>query len=235
MRAAEAAEVGGAGGRGDALVWEDIEARCTGYEERLTGSFLVFMAIAAMIAAAGILLDSTILVIGAMVVGPDYGPLVAMCVGIVRRRDTPMIVAEDARRRPRHGGDGVAGGHAAVPSDGHRARRLRARRRRADRVHLPTRRHRHGGRRPGRDHRHAVADRGAERCAGRRARVGDDDPRRGQHRRRHGVRRVGRGRRCRAPAGDEPRRVPSAGFEPAHTAPEADALSPELRGRARAG
>lgn len=29
------------------------------------------------------------------------------------------------------------------------------------------------------------------------------------------------------------RLVPSAGFEPAHTAPEADALSPELRGRAR--
>lgn len=29
--------------------------------------------------------------------------------------------------------------------------------------------------------------------------------------------------------------VPSAGFEPAHTAPEADALSPELRGRAGRG
>ena len=29
--------------------------------------------------------------------------------------------------------------------------------------------------------------------------------------------------------------APSAGFEPAHTAPEADALSPELRGRARSG
>ncbi len=29
--------------------------------------------------------------------------------------------------------------------------------------------------------------------------------------------------------------VPPAGFEPAHPAPEADALSPELRGRARAG
>jgi hypothetical protein len=29
--------------------------------------------------------------------------------------------------------------------------------------------------------------------------------------------------------------VPSAGFEPAHMAPEANALSPELRGRATAG
>ena len=30
-------------------------------------------------------------------------------------------------------------------------------------------------------------------------------------------------------------RVPPAGFEPAHTAPEAVALSPELRGRVRRG
>ena len=29
--------------------------------------------------------------------------------------------------------------------------------------------------------------------------------------------------------------APSAGFEPAHTAPEADALSPELRGQGRTG
>jgi hypothetical protein len=29
--------------------------------------------------------------------------------------------------------------------------------------------------------------------------------------------------------------VPSAGFEPAHTAPEADALSPELRGQGKQG
>ncbi len=29
--------------------------------------------------------------------------------------------------------------------------------------------------------------------------------------------------------------APSAGFEPAHTAPEADALSPELRGQGRRG
>ena len=46
-----------------------------------------------MIAAVGILLDSPILVIGAMVVGPDYGPLAAICVAIVRHRRDDGITA----------------------------------------------------------------------------------------------------------------------------------------------
>ena len=78
--AAAAAEAATPGAGGDALVWEELEARARD-DAALTASFLVFMAIAAAIAAIGILLDSAILVIGAMVVGPDYGPLAAMCVG----------------------------------------------------------------------------------------------------------------------------------------------------------
>ena len=39
----------------------------------------------------------------------------------------------------------------------------------------------------------------------------------------------------RSPSEDLRENAPSAGFEPAHTAPEADALSPELRGRAGSG
>jgi uncharacterized hydrophobic protein (TIGR00271 family) len=83
--AAAAAEAAIPGHGGDALVWEALEARVRD-EAALTVSFLVFMAIAAVIAGIGILLDSAILVIGAMVVGPEYGPLAALCVGIVRRR-----------------------------------------------------------------------------------------------------------------------------------------------------
>ena len=90
--AAAAAELASPGEGGDALVWEHIEAR-TRDEATLTVSFLVFMAIAATIAAIGILLDSAILVIGAMVVGPDYGPLAAFCVALVRRRRDPALVA----------------------------------------------------------------------------------------------------------------------------------------------
>ena len=72
--AAAAAEIASPGVGGDALVWEELEARARD-DATLTASFLVFMAVAALIAAIGILLDSPILVIGAMVVGPDYGPL----------------------------------------------------------------------------------------------------------------------------------------------------------------
>ena len=83
--AAAAAEEAAPGEASDALVWEELEGRVRD-DAALTVSFLVFMAVAAMIAAVGILLDSSILIIGAMVVGPDYGPLAALCVAIVRRR-----------------------------------------------------------------------------------------------------------------------------------------------------
>ena len=90
--AAAAAEIASPGAGGDALVWEELEARARD-EATMTASFLVFIAIAALIAAIGILLDSPILVIGAMVVGPDYGPLAALCVAIVRRRADDGLTA----------------------------------------------------------------------------------------------------------------------------------------------
>lgn len=83
--AAEAAEDGAPGEGGDALVWEALEATARD-DSTLTASFLVFMAIATIIAGVGILLDAPILIVGAMVVGPEYGPLSALCVSIVRRR-----------------------------------------------------------------------------------------------------------------------------------------------------
>jgi uncharacterized hydrophobic protein (TIGR00271 family) len=86
--AAAVAEEVAPGHGADALVWEELEAR-TRAEAVLTASYLTLMAIAATIAAVGILLDSPILIIGAMVVGPEYGPLAALCVAIVRRRSGP--------------------------------------------------------------------------------------------------------------------------------------------------
>jgi len=44
------------------------------------------MMIAALIAAVGILIDSPILIVGAMVVGPEFGPIAGFCVAIVQRR-----------------------------------------------------------------------------------------------------------------------------------------------------
>jgi uncharacterized hydrophobic protein (TIGR00271 family) len=76
----------------DALVWQELES-LTHVEAALTVSFLAFMAVASIIAAVGILLDSPILVIGGMAVSPEYGPLAALCVAIVRRRAGPVGVA----------------------------------------------------------------------------------------------------------------------------------------------
>jgi uncharacterized hydrophobic protein (TIGR00271 family) len=83
--AATAAEARAPGHGTDALVWEELESRVR-VEAVLTVSFLAFMAVAAIIAAVGILLDSPILVVGAMVVGPEYGALAGLCVAIVRRQ-----------------------------------------------------------------------------------------------------------------------------------------------------
>jgi uncharacterized hydrophobic protein (TIGR00271 family) len=107
--AAASAEAASPGAGGDSLVWEHLEAR-TRDEATLTVSFVVFMAIAATIAAIGILLDSAILVIGAMVVGPDYGPLAALCVAIVRRRGGHAVAA----LRTLLVGVGVAAGTAFI-------------------------------------------------------------------------------------------------------------------------
>ncbi|MGH3703337.1 MAG: DUF389 domain-containing protein [Agromyces sp.] len=73
----------------DAVVWEEVEAR-TDDEVRLSATFLVFMTVATLIAAVGVVTDQPILIVGAMVVGPDFGPLAAIAVGIVRRR--PRVV-----------------------------------------------------------------------------------------------------------------------------------------------
>jgi uncharacterized hydrophobic protein (TIGR00271 family) len=90
--AAERATDEAPGHAADALIWEDLESRAR-TDAELTASFLVFIAIAAVIAAVGILLDAPILIVGAMVVGPEYGPLAALCVAAVRRRRGPARVA----------------------------------------------------------------------------------------------------------------------------------------------
>ena len=82
---AVAAERAAAGSPADAVVWEQVEAR-TEESAELSASFLAFMLLATMIAAIGIVTDSIILIIGAMVVGPEFGPLAGLCVALVQRR-----------------------------------------------------------------------------------------------------------------------------------------------------
>jgi hypothetical protein len=68
----------------DALVWEELE-QAAGEETDLSVAYLTFMIVAMLIASIGVLLDQPILIVGAMVVGPEFGPLVALCVGLVAR------------------------------------------------------------------------------------------------------------------------------------------------------
>lgn len=83
--AADRAEAAAVGLAGDAVVWEEVEAR-TSENTELSASFLAFMVLACLIAAVGVILDSPILIIGAMVVGPEFGPIAAFCVAVVQRR-----------------------------------------------------------------------------------------------------------------------------------------------------
>jgi uncharacterized hydrophobic protein (TIGR00271 family) len=84
-RAASQATVAARGAPADAVVWEEVEAR-TSESAELSFSFLAFMILATLIAAVGILTDSQILIIGAMVVGPEFGPLAGLCVALVETR-----------------------------------------------------------------------------------------------------------------------------------------------------
>jgi uncharacterized hydrophobic protein (TIGR00271 family) len=83
--AAERAVRAAAGSPADAVIWEEVEAR-TSESAELSFSFLAFMVLAMLLAAIGILTDSQILIIGAMVVGPEFGPLAGLCVALVAGR-----------------------------------------------------------------------------------------------------------------------------------------------------
>jgi uncharacterized hydrophobic protein (TIGR00271 family) len=82
---AEAAEKHAKGAPADAVVWDEVEAK-TNENVELSGAFLLFMVLAALIAATGIYLDSPILIVGAMVVGPEFGPIAGFCVALVQLR-----------------------------------------------------------------------------------------------------------------------------------------------------
>jgi uncharacterized hydrophobic protein (TIGR00271 family) len=69
----------------DAVIWDELLSR-TREESTLTVTFVTFLCIACLIAAVGVVTDSPVTVVGAMVVGPEFGPLAALAVALVRRR-----------------------------------------------------------------------------------------------------------------------------------------------------
>ena len=79
------AEDEAAGDPADAVVWDELAAR-TREESTLNVAYLTFLCLACLIAAVGVVTDSPVTVVGAMVVGPEFGPLAALAVALVRRR-----------------------------------------------------------------------------------------------------------------------------------------------------
>jgi uncharacterized hydrophobic protein (TIGR00271 family) len=82
---ADAAVKHAPGAPADAVIWEELDQR-TNESVELSGVFLLYMVLAGVIAAIGIFLDSEILVVGAMVVGPEFGPVAGLCVALVQLR-----------------------------------------------------------------------------------------------------------------------------------------------------
>lgn len=83
--AAERAEVAAPGIPDDGVVWDLVENRVR-TESTLSWAFVAFLTLATLIAGAGRLLDQPILIIGAMVVGPEFSAVAAICVGLARPR-----------------------------------------------------------------------------------------------------------------------------------------------------
>ena len=81
----KAAERYAPGAPSDAVIWEEVESR-TSENVEFSAVYLIFMVLAGLIAAVGIFLDSAVLVVGAMVVGPEFGPIAGFCVAAVQRR-----------------------------------------------------------------------------------------------------------------------------------------------------
>ncbi len=84
-RIGEEAEHLAPGDPSNAVVWAEVE-ELTSEQTDLSVSFLLFMSLATIIASVGIYLDSPILIVGAMVIGPEFGPIAAACVAAVQWR-----------------------------------------------------------------------------------------------------------------------------------------------------
>ncbi len=81
---AEEAERLAPGDPDDAVVWDELAARVSA-DTKATWAFLTFLTLATMIAAIGALLDQPVLIVGAMVLGPEFGPVAALCFAALRR------------------------------------------------------------------------------------------------------------------------------------------------------
>lgn len=84
-----------AGGRGalrpeTAPVWEMVDAGIRA-RQAYAPSFYALLIIAGLIGAVGILINSQILIVGAMVVGPEYNAIISVALGISKRQRAAVL------------------------------------------------------------------------------------------------------------------------------------------------
>jgi uncharacterized hydrophobic protein (TIGR00271 family) len=71
-----------AGDPDDSIIWDAVQDEAEA-GARATLSFQIFLVLAVSLAAMAVIQDSSILVVGAMVVGPEFSVIAAACVGVV--------------------------------------------------------------------------------------------------------------------------------------------------------
>jgi uncharacterized hydrophobic protein (TIGR00271 family) len=81
---ADRAEKDAPGEGADAVLWEHL-TDATHEESTLSVTYVAFITLATMIAACGVVLDNAILIVGAMAVGPEFGPLTGISTSLVQR------------------------------------------------------------------------------------------------------------------------------------------------------
>jgi uncharacterized hydrophobic protein (TIGR00271 family) len=86
---ARRAERAAPGSPEDGIVWDIVVGRAQ-EESTPSWSFYAFLLLATTIASVAVVTDSSVLVVGAMVVGPEFGPVAALAVGLALRR--PQLV-----------------------------------------------------------------------------------------------------------------------------------------------
>ncbi|MFI7326422.1 DUF389 domain-containing protein [Streptomyces rubiginosohelvolus] len=87
---ADKAEHEAPGDSADAVLWEEL-TEATHEESTFSVTYVSFLALATMLAACGVMLDNAVLIVGAMAVGPEFGPLAGVSTAIVQR--APRLVA----------------------------------------------------------------------------------------------------------------------------------------------
>lgn len=83
--AAAAAVKAAPGASDDSVLWRAIEETAES-DSHGSMAYLTFLVLATALASIAVITDSPVLVVGAMVVGPEFSSIAALCIGLARRR-----------------------------------------------------------------------------------------------------------------------------------------------------